>query len=481
MNRTIEIQDSTNNAPSEQKLVSPTTASSTSPSHGISRIAISSNHAGKNGGNASNSSSSSLMNGNGELLFRRSPISHSHYQQNQSSAGSGIGSNNNSSASKNYYTLGSQSITNSYNSEDVSDILNSSSLDDYGNATLPLGDSLCLKVEQLQRQVESLSETQASQDERYRRTRQENEDLLNRIHSLEDQLRELEINSDNRAREDERRFKETMAKQMKLKSQECEQHLNANYLLQQDIITLQKDLMKSESQLRALRGEKEKLELELNEKNGELSALDEEVHRLKLLVKHLKDEESVKSNLINILNEELVDNHNRSQQQNQSNASFPSSNSNYSPKHQRGSNSSRRSSVTSGFGDSEHFQQGQSAQNNINSSHSSQSKVLKDIDLLEANLSKLRDENRHLKEMNEELQAQLLNVQLEEGRSLIQEGNKSYSLADEMGDIDVHKLMEALKEQQDDNARLRKYMDDILLKIVEKNPEILEKTTTTSG
>ena len=104
-------------------------------------------------------------------------------------------------------------------------------------------------------------------------------------------------------------------------------------------------------------------------------------------------------------------------------------------------------------------------------------KTLKDFDVLEANLDKLRADNQRLKDTNEDLQAQLLNFQLEEGRSLIQDGNKSYSLADELGDIDVHKLMEALKDQQKVNARLKRYIDEILLKIVENNPEILDKTT----
>jgi len=456
----------------EHKPMSPVagSAGNMSLSHGVSRISIG-NNSGTSSANYS-SISSSLMNGNGELLVRRSPVSHLHHSNSQQHSsnisGTSVAGLVNSNG-KNYYTLGSPSITTSYNSEDTSDLLNSSSLDDYGSN---LNEALCSKIEQLQKQIESLTETQLAQEERFKRSKQENEDLLNRIHNLEDQLRELEINSEQRAQEDERRFKETMARQMKAKFQECEQHLNANYLLQQDVTTLQKDLMKSESQLRLVRSEKEKLEVELNEKNNEIASLDEEIHKLKLLVKHLKDEESVKSNLINILNEELVDNQKRSQQlevtstgqQNRDNeASLKSNN-----QRDLSSSSTRMTSVTtSGFDDSETQQPHNQSQKQIK---------LEDIDLLEESLSKLKDENRQLKERNEELQAQLLNIQLEEGRCLIQEGNKSYSLADELGEIDVHKLMEALKEQQDDNARLRKYIDNMLLKVVDTIPELLEKT-----
>lgn len=402
--------------------------------------------------------STSLMNENGQLVYRRSPIQNQTSQQQPQS----------------FDTLGSPSQT-SYNSEEVSENTNSNSFEDEDNIN-----ELSQKIDLLQRQIEVLTETQTTQDERYKRSRQENDALLSRIHGLEDQIREIELTSDARAKEDEKRFRETMAKQIKTQSQECEQHLHANFLLQQDVFSLKNDLSKSESLIKTLRNEKEALELELQDKNNELVNLDEENHKLKLLVKNLKDEENVKSNLISILNEELEDSHNRSQrdQHNQINDNHQSSgnhsntsndysnHANQSPK-QRIS-SSRRSSLNSGV-DGDYF---------FNSTTTANNKALKDIDGLEMSLSKLRDENKKLKEANEELQAQLLNLQLEEGRSLVQEGNKSYSLADEMGDIDVQRLMEAFKEQQDDITRLKTYIDQILLKIVNEKPDILDKTVS---
>lgn len=392
-------------------------------------------------GRVASNSGISLMNGNGQLVYRRSPVpaqqSSQTYTQPQS-----------------FDTLGSPSTV-SYTSEGISENINS-----FDDESI---NDLSQKFELLQRQIEVLTETQTSQDERYKRTRQENDTLLNRIHSLEDQIREVELNAETRAKEDERRFRETMAKQIKVQSQECEQHLHSNYLLQQELFKVKNDLLKNEALLSKLKSEKECLELEIQEKNTELTNQDEEIHKLKLQVKHLKDEESVKSNIISILNEELEDNNNSRSHQGQSvSSSSHITNFNQSPKQR--STSSRRSSITSGFDDE------------LTSSGAANLKTLKDIDGLEASLAKLRDENKRLKETNEELQAQLLNVQLEEGRSLIQDGDKSYSLADEMGDIDVQKLMQALKEQQEDNARLRKYMDAILSKIIEKNPEILDTT-----
>lgn len=379
----------------------------------------------------------SLMNENGQIIYRRSPIQHTQPQS--------------------FDTLGSPSTT-SFTYDEASETANS--IED---------ETLSVRIDQLQRQIESLTEIQTTQDERYKRSRQENDALLNRIHGLEDQVRELEFNADTRSREEEKRFKEAMSKQAQKHSQECEQHLHSNFLLQQEIFKLKSDLLKSDSLCRTLRGEKEALEAELQEKNGELQSLDEEIHKLRLVVKHLKDEENVKSNIITILNEELEDSHNRSprdqQQYNDRSTSASGHNPNQSPKHI--SSSSRRSSITSGYG--EDFS------SNLNN------KALKDIDGLEMSLTKVREENKRLKESNEELQAQLLNLQLEEGRSLVKEGDKSYSLADELGDIDVQRLMKALKEQQEDNARLRKYIDEILLRIVESNPEILDTTISSRG
>lgn len=391
-----------------------------------------------NGVSKTSNIGNSLMNESGQILHRRSPIQQT--QQPQS-----------------FDTLGSPSTT-SFTFDEISETANS--IED---------DSLNIRIDQLQRQIESLTEIQTTQDERYKRSRQENDALLNRIHGLEDQVRELELNADSRSREEERRYKEAMAKQTQKHSQECEQHLHANFLLQQEVFKLKSDLLKSDSLVRTLRSEKDALEAELQDKNSELQSLDEEIHKLKLVVKHLKDEESVKSNIISLLNEELEDSHNRSQREHQQQYNNEQSTSsqqfNQSPKHI--SPSSRRSSVTSGYG--EDFS------SNLNN------KALKDIDGLEMSLMRVREENKRLKENNEELQAQLLNFQLEEGRSLVREGDKTYSLADELGDIDVQRLMKALKEQQDDNARLRKYIDEILLRIVESNPEILDTTISSRG
>lgn len=388
----------------------------------------------------------SLMNENGHIVYRRSPV-----QQQLNSP----------QQPQSFDTLGSPSTT-SYNSEEITSEANNS-FDLVGDENI---NELSQKIDQLQRQIEALTKIQTTQDERYKRSRQENDTLLGKIHGLEDQLRELELSSETRAREDEKRFRDAMGKQMKLQTQECEQHLHTNFQLQQDLFKLKNDLLKSEALIKTLRSEKETLESELHEKNSELKTLDEEVHKLTSLVKNLKDEENVKSNLISILNEELEDSHNRSQQNNLDHSTATASHNNFSQSPKLRLTSSRRNSIASESGD------------DLSPTHALivNSKALKDIDGLETSLEKIREENKKLREANEELQAQLLNVQLEEGMSLVQKGNKSYSLADEMGGIDVPRLVSALKEQQEDNARMRNYIDNIILDIMQNRPELLDKT-----
>lgn len=338
---------------------------------------------------------------------------------------------------------------------------------------------LSLKFENLQKQVELLTEAQASQDDRYQKSKRENDVLLAKVHSLEEQLRDIELNTEIRAKEDEKKFRETIAKQIKMQSQETDQQMHANYLLQQDIQKLRNELSKSEATIKTLLSEKLKLEQLLDEKDTELKSVDEELHQLKLKLKFLKEEESVKTNLITILNEQLENS------SDQFRTDSRDSTSNYDRSQDESQEFDDPCDISSNkrFGESCGEARGRKLDLKSNSLYTSDSVILdgkaaRIIEELESSLRETKEENHALKETNEDLQAQLLNMQLDEGRSLIQEGNKSYSLADEIGNIDVNQLMKALKEQQDDNARLRKYMEGLLLTIVEKNPDLLDKTAS---
>ncbi|CAJ1053573.1 rab11 family-interacting protein 4B isoform X2 [Xyrichtys novacula] len=83
-------------------------------------------------------------------------------------------------------------------------------------------------------------------------------------------------------------------------------------------------------------------------------------------------------------------------------------------------------------------------------------------------------ENQKLREQNDELNGQILSLSLYEAKSLFATQTKAQSLAAEIDNASRDQLMEALKEQEEINSRLRQYMDKIILSILDHNPSILE-------
>ncbi|XP_018617493.1 rab11 family-interacting protein 4B isoform X2 [Scleropages formosus] len=83
-------------------------------------------------------------------------------------------------------------------------------------------------------------------------------------------------------------------------------------------------------------------------------------------------------------------------------------------------------------------------------------------------------ENQKLREQNDDLNGQILSLSLHEAKNLFATQTKAQSLAAEIDNASRDELMEALKEQEEINFRLRQYMDKIILAILDHNPSILE-------
>ncbi|XP_018520617.1 rab11 family-interacting protein 4B isoform X1 [Lates calcarifer] len=83
-------------------------------------------------------------------------------------------------------------------------------------------------------------------------------------------------------------------------------------------------------------------------------------------------------------------------------------------------------------------------------------------------------ENQKLREQNDDLNGQILSLSLYEAKNLFATQTKAQSLAAEIDNASRDQLMEALKEQEEINLRLRQYMDKIILSILDHNPSILE-------
>ncbi|XP_030646601.1 rab11 family-interacting protein 4A isoform X2 [Chanos chanos] len=93
---------------------------------------------------------------------------------------------------------------------------------------------------------------------------------------------------------------------------------------------------------------------------------------------------------------------------------------------------------------------------------------------LEHEVKRLKQENHKLRDQNDDLNAQILSLSLYEAKNLFACHTKAQSLAAEIDNASRDELVEALKEQEEINFRLRQYMDKIILAILDHNPSILE-------
>ncbi|CAM4661184.1 unnamed protein product [Caretta caretta] len=93
---------------------------------------------------------------------------------------------------------------------------------------------------------------------------------------------------------------------------------------------------------------------------------------------------------------------------------------------------------------------------------------------MEHEIKRLKQENQKLRDQNDDLNGQILSLSLYEAKNLFATQTKAQSLAAEIDSASRDELMEALKEQEEINFRLRQYMDKIILAILDHNPSILE-------
>nr|XP_061811748.1 rab11 family-interacting protein 4A-like [Nerophis lumbriciformis] len=93
---------------------------------------------------------------------------------------------------------------------------------------------------------------------------------------------------------------------------------------------------------------------------------------------------------------------------------------------------------------------------------------------MEQEVKKLKQENHKLRDQNDDLNAQILSLSLYEAKSLFSSHSKVQCLAAEIDNASRDELVDALKGQEENNLRLRKYMDKIILAILDHNPSILE-------
>eukprot|EP00092_Neocalanus_flemingeri_P011309 GFUD01012188.1.p1 GENE.GFUD01012188.1~~GFUD01012188.1.p1 ORF type:complete len:412 (+),score=173.05 GFUD01012188.1:136-1371(+) len=303
-------------------------------------------------------------------------------------------------------------------------------------------------VQQLQDQVGILTEAQATDEERYTLVKQDNTTLSSRIYMLEEQLREAEERSELRMKEEKRVNKEFV---QKMERERQISHDNFNVRIQ-----------RLEEENGELREKTEDLQIMMAGSVKERLVVEEQLAEMQLVVVREGEQQQ-------ILREEIEDK-------------------------MRGWEEEREAS--SNIIHELSLEIGRLKGSKLDNSETDSGCHLQDVDDMfsdlparivdiEAEMRVLREHNTCLMEKNQELQGEMLNKGVEEGKELLLNQANTKTLAAELEEMsenesresveaEITKLRKSLSDQEDVNFHLQSYIDSVLLNIMERYPELLE-------
>ncbi|XP_062401166.1 rab11 family-interacting protein 4B isoform X2 [Sardina pilchardus] len=292
------------------------------------------------------------------------------------------------------------------------------------------------KVSYLEKKVAELENDNLMNGDVKSKLKQENTQLVHRVHELEEQLKDQEARAERLMEEELRRHREAFSKMERDKNTEIE--LLANRLQQ-------------------LEEENTEMAVNMNRLKSQSEKLDEEKQRMTDKLEdtslRLKDEMDLYRKMMDKLNQ------NRHEHQREKDAM------------QELIEELRRELENLQLYKLEAERLGRVRSSSV--SFSDFSPRTREAEL-ELEVKRLKQENQKLREQNEELNGQILSLSLHEAKNLFAQQTKAQSLAAEIDSASRDELMEALKEQEEINIRLRQYMDKIILNILDHNPSILE-------
>uniref|UniRef100_A0A8C1PR97 Rab11 family-interacting protein 4B-like n=1 Tax=Cyprinus carpio TaxID=7962 RepID=A0A8C1PR97_CYPCA len=293
-----------------------------------------------------------------------------------------------------------------------------------------------LQVSYLDKKVTELENEILMNGDVKSKLKQENIQLVHRIHELEEQLKDQEVRAENMMEEELRRHREAYSRLEKDKNTQIELLTNRVYQLEDE------------------NGE---MAINMNRLKAQTGKLDEERQRMTDKLEdtslRLKDEMDLYKKMM----DKLRQNRNEFQRE----------------------RDTMQELIEDLRRELEHLQiykleadrMGHGRRPSISlSEYSTRTRESE----LEQEVKRLKQENQKLREQNEDLNGQLLSLSLHEAKNLFATQTKAQSLAMEIDHASRDQLMEALKEQEEINFRLRQYMDKIILSILDHNPSILE-------
>ncbi|XP_053689026.1 rab11 family-interacting protein 4 isoform X2 [Sabethes cyaneus] len=282
-----------------------------------------------------------------------------------------------------------------------------------------LCDNLNEQLEILQRQVTNLADTQNNVEDRTSRTKAEYAVLQARYHMLEEQLRETELRSEERLAEEQKRHRELLARverEAKLQNENCQIRIRT-----------------IEIEANQLREEISRLRLQCDKQAADLHATEDKLEKTRdSLMVAQQDLAEAKAN---------------------------------EKKHKADKQAAEDLMVELG----KECERLRSERGPALPTTSPESLRLEE---LHQELDELRQKNKQLEEANEELQAVVLTKGVEEGRNLL--NGTSNSLAQELEAMSQNQLQVAYQDKEEENRRLKHYIETMLLQVVEHYPQLLE-------
>ncbi|XP_052070144.1 rab11 family-interacting protein 4A-like isoform X3 [Mytilus californianus] len=293
------------------------------------------------------------------------------------------------------------------------------------------------RVQFLEKQLTNLSEEKSNTDGAHYKLKDENsvlmESIVDRIHMLEEQVKDVEVKSDERVSDEQKKYKEILSRQEREKSEQMEYFTQRLQNLEKENELLKMENPRLRSEIDRLKIEKLELEDKITELQVEYSSVMNENSDLKL---KFDRERETTGQLLDELGKELGE--------------------------------LRQYKIEA------EVRPRRDSQIQVQGRYQTlQTEIHRLKEALTVEWNSLSQENRGLLELNEDLNAQLLSRCISEGRNLT-EGSQEQSLASELEHLTKTELMGKVQEQERELLRLKQYIDKILLAILEKNPSILE-------
>ncbi|KAK5855682.1 hypothetical protein PBY51_007340 [Eleginops maclovinus] len=284
------------------------------------------------------------------------------------------------------------------------------------------------KVSYLEKKVTELESDNLANSDLKSKLKQENTHLVHRVHELEEQVKDAEARADQSLQEETKRHREAYSKMDRDRNLEIDLLSNRLQLLEEENGEMKINVCRLKSQTEKLDQEKQRMTDKLEDTGLRLK--DEMDLYRKIMDKlwhnrhEFQKEKEAMQELIDDLRREL----------------------DYLQLFKM---------------EMEHPGQGKSLSRTRETE-------------MEHEVKRLKQENFKLRDQNEDLNAQILSLSLYEAKNLFSCPSKAQCLAAEIDNASRDELVDALKEQEEINLRLRQYMDKIILAILDHNPSILE-------